>query len=875
MRHFLFFFFLIIGTLAYSQGNVPLHNLRHASGPDFIIRSSQNGQSAWVKDTIYFPKVFTVASSPLTAKKGDFWRSTANGNTYLWDGVTWQLIAKMDGDTSSLNELIQSVSYAGGFLNIEDNGGTYTVDLRDTLFGTIDTTGLVALIRNVAPLTDSIAWSNVKNKPLTFTPSTHTHVVSDVTGLQDSLNIRANETTASIQSKRPLKTIETQSLEGSGNIDLVKADVGLSNVDNTSDINKPISTATQTALDDKFTLPSLTSGSVLFSNGSTITQDNSNLFWDDTNNRLGIDNASPLAKIHVGNYNNNPSTDAKILISHNVSSVNAEHGFADGSIINNGNSYNSFDARVTINSTLNDVNEHYAAFQSVPTITSGVTLRDYFGLFDGVANNGTITNYYGAYMAGNNATNYSGLYVNGTQSNNTNGYGMNLLNLNAANAYGVNISGINGSLISRGISIANMNGNNQRPIYSEHSQSFSPNELKFTGNGDSDMLLFSRGSVNGGEKIGMVWEAGSGATKYYSNRISSSFDNSLKGDLIFDTNETGASSLGALSEKIRLKGDGKLGIGTSTPSAKLHIVDGDYYQTWANNNPRFLLGSALSVKNYGGIQWNYNANADLATLAIGASDINGLINTMYLTPAGNVGVGTSTPTQKLEVAGKIKSYNDENVSKQVVSYDDPITTTSIYSGKTLKIHALKNVFSGLSRFTRTDTITGSTRKTTWKIKPEYSNITYPEGEIYFSSWYGQEPDSIRVRVRNESGVWYGPFTTTQNLSQNAPFGYYKVPISNNSNYTREIEITSVYASTVYDYQELNYNLKTSEGFTDNTFVSSSGGNIYGNINVVGNIKAVIPSYASTAAAAGDTNLSSGSFFKVTNGNGTSALHIKD
>ena len=63
--------------------------------------------------------------------------------------------------------------------------------------------------------------------------------------------ISADETTATIQAKRPLKTIENQSLEGSGNIDLSKSDVGLGNVDNTSDANKPISTATQTALNGK------------------------------------------------------------------------------------------------------------------------------------------------------------------------------------------------------------------------------------------------------------------------------------------------------------------------------------------------------------------------------------------------------------------------------------------------------------------------------------------------------------------------------------------------------------------------------------------------------------------------------------------------
>lgn len=48
-----------------------------------------------------------------------------------------------------------------------------------------------------------------------------------------------------------------------------------------------------------FNLPSLTSGSVLFSNGTTIAQDNANLFWDDTNNRLGIGTASPGVTLDV------------------------------------------------------------------------------------------------------------------------------------------------------------------------------------------------------------------------------------------------------------------------------------------------------------------------------------------------------------------------------------------------------------------------------------------------------------------------------------------------------------------------------------------------------------------------------------------------
>jgi hypothetical protein len=53
------------------------------------------------------------------------------------------------------------------------------------------------------------------------------------------------------------------------------------------------------AASNVFQLPSLTSGSVLYSNGSTIAQDNSNFFWDATNHRLGIGTTSPAAALDV------------------------------------------------------------------------------------------------------------------------------------------------------------------------------------------------------------------------------------------------------------------------------------------------------------------------------------------------------------------------------------------------------------------------------------------------------------------------------------------------------------------------------------------------------------------------------------------------
>ncbi|HLP86575.1 MAG TPA: tail fiber domain-containing protein [Candidatus Paceibacterota bacterium] len=48
-----------------------------------------------------------------------------------------------------------------------------------------------------------------------------------------------------------------------------------------------------------FNLPALTTGSVLFSDGSTIAQDNANLFWDDANNRLGIGTTTPEYRLQI------------------------------------------------------------------------------------------------------------------------------------------------------------------------------------------------------------------------------------------------------------------------------------------------------------------------------------------------------------------------------------------------------------------------------------------------------------------------------------------------------------------------------------------------------------------------------------------------
>ena len=74
----------------------------------------------------------------------------------------------------------------------------------------------------------------------------------------------------------------------------------------THTFNLPVASATNTGklsstdwstFNGKYNLPSLTSGSVLFSNGTTIAQNNANFFWDNTNSFLGVGTNVPSAGV--------------------------------------------------------------------------------------------------------------------------------------------------------------------------------------------------------------------------------------------------------------------------------------------------------------------------------------------------------------------------------------------------------------------------------------------------------------------------------------------------------------------------------------------------------------------------------------------------
>jgi hypothetical protein len=154
--------------------------------------------------------------------------------------------------------------------------------------------------------------------------------------------------------------------------------------------------------------------------------------------------------------------------------------------------------------------------------------------------------------------------------------------------------------------------------------------------------------VGGGELGWMEWERTDGA--YHK----SAFKVSTRGPT------------GSVGERLRIDTNGKVGIGTSSPDVKLQVYD------TANSDPSppgtattgmFALNNStqatLSIgKNSGNTYWISNVNR-----AFAGSYYNISLNPL----GGKVGVGTTSPVQKLHVEGRIHSSTSS--SSDTVVFD--------------------------------------------------------------------------------------------------------------------------------------------------------------------------------------------------------------
>jgi len=138
---------------------------------------------------------------------------------------------------------------------------------------------------------------------------------------------------------------------------------------------------------------------------------------------------------------------------------------------------------------------------------------------------------------------------------------------------------------------------------------------------------------------------------------------------------SGTAGGGSLSERMRITSSGNVGIGTTSPSQKLHVTgSGDVVSLVETAAGSFAQYRLLSGS--GGTPWTLGTQSDYLS---GSLVFRYSTNKMVLTTGGNLGIGTDSPNRALHVVGGIELTSDLVSTKGGTTFRlgyDAYTTTS-------------------------------------------------------------------------------------------------------------------------------------------------------------------------------------------------------
>jgi hypothetical protein len=135
---------------------------------------------------------------------------------------------------------------------------------------------------------------------------------------------------------------------------------------------------------------------------------------------------------------------------------------------------------------------------------------------------------------------------------------------------------------------------------------------------------------------------------------------------------------GTISESVRFDGDGKVGIGTTSPSSKLHIAGA----SGSGSGLEFSNAGSQSVKAYF-IDSNSSSDFVITRVGTGAAEISLQSDgEVILNPNNNnVGIGTTSPSQLLHVSGgKALVEQTSSAGSVIVNRTDGKSTALVAAG---------------------------------------------------------------------------------------------------------------------------------------------------------------------------------------------------
>lgn len=219
-----------------------------------------------------------------------YWNNVSN-ELRVYDGAAWVAYSSSAGMANLVDDTSPQL---GG--NLDLNSFVITGMVIGTNIQAYD--GDLAAIAAIAPSNDDV----IQRKAGAWTNRTMAQVKTDLVLVKADVGLGNVDNTSDATKDAAVATLTNKTLTSpviNSPTGIIKGDVGLGNVDNTSDANKPVSTATQTALDLKQNLDATLTALAAYNTNGILTQTAADTFAGrtitGTANQITVSNGDGVA----------------------------------------------------------------------------------------------------------------------------------------------------------------------------------------------------------------------------------------------------------------------------------------------------------------------------------------------------------------------------------------------------------------------------------------------------------------------------------------------------------------------------------------------------------------------------------------------------